>query len=155
MPAVVRRTIDAPLRQVWDVVADFASYGRWIPFTTMLVDPQPTRVGWGFVGRTGLGPVGFLDSMLVTVWEPPGAPDGRQARFAVRKTGRVLAGWAEVGAVTRDDGRTDLTWTEEIIPRPESLGRLLVPLADPVTTRLFARAVAGMARAAESAPISP
>ncbi len=151
MPAVVRRTIDAPLQQVWDVFSDFAAYGRWIPLTTMLVDPAPTRVGWGFVGRTGLGPVAFLDSMLVTVWEPPHSPSPSGARFAVRKTGRLLAGWAEVQAVTRADGRIDLTWTEEIIPRPEVLGRLLVPLANPVTSRLFGRAVAGMAGAAEAA----
>ena len=154
MPAVVRRTIDAPLQQVWDVVSDFASYGRWIPLTTMVTDPAPIRVGWGFAGRTGLGPVGFLDSMLVTVWEPPHAPDLVRARFAIRKTGRVLAGWAQVGAVTRADGLTDLTWTEEIIPRPEFLGRLLAPLADPVTSRLFGRAVAGMARVAEAAASS-
>ena len=151
MPAVVRRTIDAPLQQVWDVVSDFAGYGRWIPLTTMLVDPAPTRVGWGFAGRTGFGRVAFLDSMLVTVWEPPHALGASRARFAIRKTGRLLAGWAEVGVVTRDDGRTDLTWTEEIVPRPEVVGRLLAPLADPVTARLFGRAVAGMARAAEAA----
>lgn len=151
MAAVVRRTVDAPLRQVWDVVSGFAGYGRWIPLTTMRVDPAPVRVGWGFAGRTGLGPVAFLDSMLVTVWEPPGSPDDTRARFAIRKTGRLLAGWAEVAAVTRADGRTDLTWTEEIVPRPEAVGRLLVPLSDPVTTRLFGRAVDGMGRAAETA----
>ncbi|MEO7060804.1 MAG: hypothetical protein ABI083_13880 [Lapillicoccus sp.] len=168
MPAVVRRTIDAPLSRVWETVTDFAGYGRWIPLTTMAVDPMPPRVGWGFVGRTGLGPVGFRDSMLVTVWEPPDAtdphesrepsepsepfvrPEPAQARFCVRKTGRLLAGWAEVVAVARDDGRTDLTWTEEIVPRPEPIGRLLQPLSDPVTSRLFARAVAGMAAAAEA-----
>ena len=148
MPAVVRRTIGAPVTRVWSVVTDFAGYGRWIPLTSMRVDPLPVGVGWGFGGFTGLGRVGFLDSMLVTVWEPP-TDDADRASFFVRKTGRVLAGWAEVTLEPRDDGRTQLTWTEEIVPRPEPLGRLLVPIADPVTARLFARAVDAMAQAAE------
>ncbi len=52
--------------------------------------------------------------------------DGSHATFAVRKTGYVLAGWASVVLEPRDAGtRTQLTWTEEIVPRPEPVGRLL------------------------------
>lgn len=151
MAAVVRRTVDAPVGRVWETVTDFAAYGDWIPLTRMRTDPGEPRVGWQFGGFTGLGPVGFLDSMLVTVWEPP-ADDASRATFSVRKTGYVLAGWASVVLEPRDAGaRTQLTWTEEIVPRPVPVGRLLARVADPLTERLFGRAVDAMAAHAEQA----
>ncbi len=67
----VRRTVATPLGAVWDTLTDFGAYGRWIPLTSMRTDPPPVRLGWAFGGFTGLGPVGFLDSMLVVRWEPP------------------------------------------------------------------------------------
>jgi len=148
MTAVVRRTVDAPVMRVWQTVTDFAAYGRWIPLTRMRTDPGPPRVGWGFGGFTGLGPVGFLDPMLLTVWEPP-IDDASHARFGVRKTGYVLTGWAEVTLEPRDAGtRTQLTWSEEIVPRPVQVGRLLARVSDPVTARLFGHVVDGMATSA-------
>ena len=144
-PVEVRRTVPTPLGAVWDTLTDFGAYGRWIPLTSMRTDPGPARLGWAFGGFTGLGPVGFLDSMLVVKWEPP--LDG-EARFAVRKTGRVLRGWADVRLETTASGGTDVVWREEIVPRPEALGRLAAPAADRVTARLFADALDGMLAAA-------
>ena len=144
-PVEVRRTVTTPLDAVWDALTDFAAYGRWIPLTSMRTEPGPARLGWAFGGFTGLGPVGFLDSMLVVKWEPP--LDG-EARFAVRKTGRVLRGWADVRLAATDAGGTDVVWREEIVPRPETLGRLVAPAADRVTARLFADALDGMLEAA-------
>jgi len=144
-PVEVRRTVATPLGAVWDTLTDFGAYGRWIPLTSMRTDPSPVRLGWAFGGFTGLGPVGFLDSMLVVTWEPP--QDG-QARFTVRKTGRVLRGWADVRLEATEPGGTDVVWREEIVPRPEVLGRLAAPATDRVTSRLFARALDGMLAAA-------
>jgi uncharacterized protein YndB with AHSA1/START domain len=142
VPAVeVRRTVATPLQPVWETVTDFGAYGRWIPLTEMRVDPPPLRSGWGFGGRTGLGPVGFLDSMLVVRWEPP--KDGA-ARFAMRKTGRLLAGWADVRLRSTDGAGTEVRWREEILPRPEVMGRLFAPLTDRVTARLFGQALDAM-----------
>ncbi len=153
---MVRRTVDASSDEVWATLSDFAGYGRWIPLTTMVLDPGPVRVGWAFAGRTGLGPLGFVDSMIVTRWEPPnghagdragggpghGGDDGvDDARFTVRKTGRLLRGWADITLRQRADGGTEVTWAEEIILRPETLGRRVAPLVDPVVARLFARAL--------------
>lgn len=146
MPAVeLARTVATSLPSVWDTLTDFAGYGRWIPLTSMRVDAAPVRVGWAFGGFTGIRPVGFLDSMLVTRWEPP---EGGRARFAVRKTGRVLAGWADVRLAATASGGTDVTWREEILPRPETLGRLVAPVADRLTHRLFASALDRMLDAA-------
>jgi len=147
---VVRRTVDAPSEQVWAVLADFAGYGRWVPLTTMAFDPPPVRVGWGFAGRTGLGRAGFVDSMLVTRWEPPDV-DGR-ARFSIRKTGRLLAGWADITLGVRPDRHTDVVWREEIVLRPEPLGRRIAPLVDPVVAHLFGGVVDRMLAAAGRGP---
>jgi hypothetical protein len=142
----VRRTVSSPLGAVWDTVTDFGAYGRWIPLTSMRTDPPPVRLGWGFAGFTGVGPVGFLDTMLIVRWEPPA--DGA-ARFAVRKTGRVLRGFADVALAAADAGGTDVVWREEIVPRPETLGRLAAPISDRATARLFGDA---LDRMLESAP---
>jgi uncharacterized protein YndB with AHSA1/START domain len=144
-PVHVRRTVPTPLGPVWDTLTDFGAYGRWIPLTSMRTDPPPVRLGWGFAGFTGLGPVGFLDSMLVVRWEPPA--DGA-ARFSVRKTGRVLRGWADVSLTESDAGGTEVVWREEIVPRPEPLGRLVAPASDRVTARLVADALDRMLDAA-------
>jgi len=146
MPAIeVRRTVATQLDPVWETLTDYGSYGRWIPLTRMRVDPGPVRLGWGFGGFTGLGPVGFLDSMIVVRWEAPA--EGR-ARFAVRKTGRVLAGWADVSLTSTTAGGTDVVWREEILPRPEALGRLIAPVTDGLTARLFGRTLDAMLDAA-------
>ena len=144
-PVEVRRTVPTPLGAVWDTLTDFGAYGTWIPLTSMRTDAPPVRLGWGFGGFTGIGPVGFLDSMLVVRWQPPA--DGT-ARFSVRKTGRVLAGWADVRLAATDSGGTEVVWREEIVPRPETVGRLAAPAADRVTARLFAGALDRMLEAA-------
>ncbi len=149
MPAiVVRRAVDAPVAAVWAVLTGFGDYGRWIPLTTMVIDPPPVRVGWGFAGRTGLGPAGFVDSMLLTLWEPPGPGD--TARFRIRKTGRLLAGWADVTLEANGDDHTNVVWREEIILRPEALGRRIGPLMDPLVAHLFGGVVDRMLSAART-----
>ncbi|MDQ2782505.1 MAG: SRPBCC family protein [Actinomycetota bacterium] len=141
----IERTVPTPVDRVWATLTDFAAYGDWIPLTAMRVDAAPKRVGWGFAGKTGLGPVGFLDSMLVTRWQPPA--DGGLGRFSVRKTGRVLRGWADV-TVEPVASLTRVTWREEIVPRPELVGRMVARVTDPVTHRLFAAALDKMLVAA-------
>jgi uncharacterized protein YndB with AHSA1/START domain len=149
VPAIaLRRDVDAAIEAVWTVLTDFAGYGRWVPLTTMAVDPPPVRVGWGFAGRTGVGLAGFVDSMVVTRWEPP-SPDGA-ARFSVRKTGRLLAGWADVVLVA-DAGRpTHVVWREEIILRPQAMGQRVAAVVDPVVARLFGGVVDRMLSVAQA-----
>src|SRR4051812_6213638 len=95
---ITRHTTAGPAA-VWDVVAGFAGYGDWMPMTRMTTDEGPPRVGWGFAGISGIGPLAFSDSMLVTRWDPPPAADPRgtaPAVFRIVKTGWLLGGWAEI-----------------------------------------------------------
>ncbi len=132
---------------LWASVTDFAAYGRWMPLTTMRVDPGEPRVGWGFAGASGLGPLRFVDSMLLTVWEPP-MDLGSAGRFRVVKTGRLLAGWADV-RVLPEPGGARVEWAEEIVLRPLVVGRRAQALTDRLGTVLFGRALDGMVAAAE------
>ena len=60
----------------------------------------------------------------------------------------MLRGWADVRLAATEPGGTDVVWREEIVPRPEALGRLAAPATDRVTSRLFAHALDGMLAAA-------
>jgi len=153
-PFTIERAVAASPRQVWEVITDWAGYSRWMPLTTMRVDPGPTRVGWSFAGMTGIGRWRLHDVMLITDWSPP-AETG-PGTFRLVKVGRLLAGWAEVSVSPISGGaQTRLLWREDIVIRPAFVGRLLAPVADRFNRALFARVVDAMAAEAVSAPRPP
>ena len=133
---------------VWDAVTDFAAYADWMPLTRMRLDEGRPTPGWGFAGISGLGPLAFRDSMLVTVWEPPSGDGGR---FRVVKTGRILGGWADVTVVPEGDG-TRLDWREDAVVRPLPAKRLLDPLVVRGSEWLYGRAIDAMLARAAKAP---
>jgi uncharacterized protein YndB with AHSA1/START domain len=140
----IERVIAAPPAQVWDIITDWAGYGRWMPLTTMRVGQGPPRVGWSFAGLTGVGRLRFSDEMRITAWDPPS--EAGQGAFAVVKVGRVLSGWAKVSVLpTAGGANTRLVWRESIVVRPVPLGRLLSPLTDRLSKVLFARVLDAMA----------
>lgn len=100
-PIVVERRVPRPLPAVWAVVADVASHR--LPLTRVETDPGQPRVGWGFRGISGLGPLRLVDAMVLTRWSPP-RPGADAAEYAVAKVGRLLAGWADVRLEARRTG---------------------------------------------------
>ena len=46
----IERVVAAPPAKVWEIITDWAGYARWMPLTTMRLDPGPTGVGWSFAG---------------------------------------------------------------------------------------------------------
>ncbi len=84
-----------------------------------------TGVGAEVVARTGIGLVGFADTMVITEWDPP-------RRCVVQHTGRVVRGLG-IFEVTRAGRQSEFRWTEQLqLPWPLSgrLGRwTLVPAA--------------------------
>lgn len=140
----IERAVAAPPGRVWAVVTDWAGYARWMPLTTMRLDPGATGVGWSFAGLTGVGRLRLRDEMVITDWAPPTGEGA--GTFRLVKTGRLLAGWAEVSVLPVAGGRqSQLVWREDIVIRPSVLGRLLAPLADRFNRALFARVVDAMA----------
>jgi uncharacterized protein YndB with AHSA1/START domain len=140
----IERVVAVPPRQVWDLITDWAGYARWMPLTTMRLDPGPTGAGWSFAGLSGVGRLRFSDVMRVTDWSPPSGTG--PGRFRLVKVGRLLSGWAEVSVLPIAGGeQTRLLWRESIVIRPVLLGRLLAPLTDRLNKALFVRVVDAMA----------
>jgi hypothetical protein len=70
---------------------------------------------------TGVGRVGFLDSMVITEWNPP-------RRCAVRKTGRVVRGTAVFGVDDLGPHRSRVTYRAQVDLPGGRLGALAWPL---------------------------
>ncbi|AQU70026.1 Immediate-early protein 2 [Streptomyces niveus] len=144
----VERRTALPAEEAWRRVTDWPAHGRRVPLTRILVrTPGPTGAGTVFVARTGLGRVRFDDPMEVVRWEPP--VPGSPGRCRLEKRGRAVRGWAEIEVTETQtgagsDGRTLVTWTEEL-----RLG-FLPRFIDGVTARtgrvVFGRVVDGLLR---------
>lgn len=158
---LTRHTSASPAA-VWDVVSGFAGYGDWMPMTRMTIDDGAPRVGWGFIGISGVGPLSFSDSMLVTRWEPAAGATGATrpvapAVFRIVKTGRLLGGFAEITVTPEPNVSTPgamgarLDWVEDVVVRPMPFKRFFAPVLDRASRWLYGRAVDAMlSRAVET-----
>lgn len=109
--------------RVWNAVVDWPRQGEWMIGTRVRGGHGP---GAAVTGRTGLGPIGFTDTMRIVEWDPP-------RRCVVRHTGRLVRGLG-VFEVTPRQQATEFRWAEDLqVPLPgvaAELVRLVVtPLA--------------------------
>lgn len=143
--------VDAPVEQTWAGAVDWAGQGEWMLGTEV----RPTRqdgqgVGGGIEAFTGLGRLGFLDTMDITLWEPP-------HRCHVLHTGRLVRGTGAFEVEPRGADRSRFVWREDLELPLGSLGRLGWALGRPLfaygvqlSLRRFARWVeAGRPAAAQ------
>ncbi|MFA1544954.1 SRPBCC family protein [Actinomadura chokoriensis] len=111
----------APAERVFEVLTDWPRHAEWMPFTRA---EGGDKVGDELRAWTGIGPVGFLDTMIITGWE-----DGR--RVAVRHTGRVVRGEAWFKVVPEGRG-SRIVWAERVDLPLGPLGRAGWLVAGPV-----------------------
>ena len=149
---VLRVDVDASVEQTWAGATDWANQGEWMLGTTV----RPTRQGGQGVGGaieafTGVGRLGFLDTMDITVWEPP-------RRCHVLHTGRLVRGTGEFDVEPRGQGLATFVWREDLELPLGALGRAGWPLVKPafaygvqVSLRRFARWVEAGRPAARAA----
>ena len=136
--------VPAPVDAVWERLTDWPAHGRWVPLTRVRVlTPRADGVGARFVGRTGLGPLGFDDPMEITEWVPPAG--GAAGRCSVVKQGRVLTGTADFEVAPAGAG-SRVRWTEDIDVVPARLTRPLAPVTRLVTKALFTWMLRRMSR---------
>lgn len=137
--------VPADAGRTWAALTDWPSHGDWIPATTVRVTSErPDGVGASFATRSGIGPLGFDDPMVVTAWQPPA--DGRAGHCAVRKTGRVVLGGAEFDVVPLGPAASLVHWSEDVQVPPVALTRHLGPLVGAVGGLLFRLALGRFAR---------
>jgi carbon monoxide dehydrogenase subunit G len=128
--------VPADAERVWRAVTDWSRQREWI-WATRVHGGQ--GVGAAVTGRTGLGPVGFTDTMVITEWDPP-------RRCVVEHTGRLIRG-AGIFEVRAAGAESEFRWTEQLrLPLPAGLGglvaRVIRPLAEQAlisSLRRFAR----------------
>ncbi len=129
--------VSAEPERVWQAAMDWSRQQDWMWGTRVR---GGTGVGAQVVARTGLGPLGFADTMVITEWDPPN-------RCVVRHTGRVIRGLG-IFEVARRGELSEFRWTEQLqLPLSSAgpLGRwIVVPLAQRAldeSLRRFARLV--------------
>jgi hypothetical protein len=113
--------------RAWAAVSDWESQGAWMVATR--VRGTPSAVGGRLEGWTGIGPIGFLDTMTITEWEPP-------SRCAVLHTGHVVRGTGGFEVTPRGLDACRITWWERVELPLGVLGRIGWLVIGP-TTRLF------------------
>ncbi|MGH3386160.1 MAG: SRPBCC family protein [Nocardioidaceae bacterium] len=140
--------VEVPAVRLWDVVTDWSRQGEWIPFTRVrTVSGDARGVGGRIEAWTGVGPVGFLDPMVVTVWDAP-------RRCEVLHTGRVLRGEGGFEVDRVDATRSMFVWWESLELPLGSAGMLGWRLVAPVWQVGVDRALDRLRALAEAHPES-
>ena len=126
-PGSLELTVDvaAPARSTWEGATDWARQGEWMLGTTVHGTAQDgVGVGGGISAFTGIGRLGFVDTMEITVWEPP-------YRCHVLHTGRVVRGTGEFSVRERGPQHSTFVWREDLALPLGRLGRAGWPLVKP------------------------
>ncbi len=110
--------VEAPVERVFAAMADWQSQGAWMLGT----DVRATGGGGVGVGATleaftGVGKIGFLDTMVITEWNPP-------HRVVVEHTGRVVRGSGVMEVVALPGNRSRFIWSEQLELPLGAVGRL-------------------------------
>jgi uncharacterized protein YndB with AHSA1/START domain len=137
---VLSQVVEAPARQVWDLLTDWDRHDRWMMLTRA---EGGHGVGETLSAFTGVGPIGFLDTMTITVWEPP-------HRAVVRHTGRVVRGSGAFEVEELAAGRSRVVWSEWIELPLGLLGRLGWPLVRPLLRQFVQVSLRRLARQVEN-----
>lgn len=142
--------VDADPAAAFAAIVDLPVQERWMVGTRLypLVSPVDLpAVGARLAAFTGLGDVGFLDIMTVTEYDPP-------HRWVVRHDGAFVKG-VGIFVVDRVDGRTRVTWIEDLELPFGVLGRLGFPLVRPFARAGVWYSLRRLAREAQRLTIEP
>lgn len=102
-------TINASVNQVWRALVQWEKQGDWMALTRVSASDQgadDSGIGTTIEAFTGIGPIGVLDKMRVTSWEPPNF-------CRVDHYGRLIKGIGEFRLVDLGN-KTRFDWYEEI-----------------------------------------
>lgn len=117
--------VDAPVEQTWHGATLWDRQGEWMLGTAVRATAQGGQgVGGGLEAFTGKGRLGFLDTMEITVWDPP-------HRCEVLHTGRVVKGLGIFVVEARSHDRSRFLWQESLDLPLGVLGRIGWPLVKP------------------------
>lgn len=130
--AAAQARVAAPPEQVFALVTDWPRHREWMVLTSA------RQVGDRVEAFTGVGPLGFLDVMTISRWEPPHVVEMRHVGRLVRGDGVIR--------VQPYEGGSRVIWAERLHPPLGPVGRLLWPLARPVVNALARLSLHRLAR---------
>lgn len=137
--------VDAPPDALWAAVTDWERQSEWMLGTRVRVVGGPAEgVGARLEAFTGVGRAGFVDSMVVTEWDPP-------RRATVLHTGRVVRGSGLFEVFALPGGRSRFVWSEDLEPPLGLVGRLGFPVVRPMFLAGVRASLARLATAVEAA----
>jgi hypothetical protein len=103
-------TIDAPIDDVWEIVADIERQPLWMEEmkSVRLTTPGPVGVGTRGEADVRIFLVGIVDTVEVDVYDPP-------TRFGIRHVG-TFTGEGRITLEAIDARRTLVRWDERLVP---------------------------------------
>ncbi len=151
MRAVLRRVVDvaAPAAVVWDYVTDWPAQGDWIPMTRVERVDAADALGGRLRAWTGLGPLGFWDSMTITRWERRADGGGE---CEVLHTGSVVRGEGLFAVEATGPDRARFVWSEALVLPGGRLGALAWRAVAAVAGRAVGAALGRMQARVEALP---
>lgn len=128
--------VAAPAEATWSVLTDWSRQSEWALLTRTrgIGATRGHAVGEQVHAFTGVGRVGFLDTMVIERWDPP-------SLCRVRKTGRVVRGAAEFRVAPIGPARSRVTYAAEVDVPGGRLGQLVWPAARAAFSAGFARSL--------------
>lgn len=141
--------VEAPPRQVWDVLVDWEGQARWMRAARRVEVVGSQRAGVGVRLRcpTTLAGVTFTDELVTTEWDDPNL-------LGVRHDGWFIRGVATFELTATPHG-TRVLWQEEIDPPLGPLGEAAATVLVPAVDRLFRADLAALKRICESTSVRP
>ena len=145
-PAVIAVDVivDAPAKSVWAAVVDWDRQSQWMLATRVRATTGGgVGLGGGLEAVTGVGPLRFVDPMVITEWEPP-------HRCTVKHTGRVVRGYGVFEVFALPEGRSRFVWSEQLDLPLGVVGRLGWPVVKPAFAAGVRASLNRLARSVEA-----
>jgi uncharacterized protein YndB with AHSA1/START domain len=139
-------TVYARPSRVWEALTAWDLQSEWVLGTRVYAtDLEGRAVGGGLTAITGVGPLSFTDTMVITEWSPPSV-------CRVRHTGRVVRGTASFEVAADGPNRAVVTWSEFIAPPLGRVGEFGWPLVRPLASWALRYSLRRFARWAPAYP---
>lgn len=136
--------VAAPAGTTWLALTDWSRQHEWMLVTQVqVIDGDGRSVGSRLAAFTGLGGVGFTDTMEITTWEPP-------VRCTVRHEGKLVRGTGAFHVHAKGPQDSTFVWSESLRLPFGLLGRLGWPVAKPVFSMGARHSLRQFARFAEN-----
>lgn len=136
----------APAERVFALLTDWPRHSEWMFATSAEVTAGDGRSpGSRLAAFSGVGRLGFLDTMEITRWDPP-------QRVEVVHTGRVVRGGGVFRVLPLPDGGSRILWAETLDLPLGPLGALGWHLTRPLFAALVRLSLRRLSRLAETSP---